>query len=152
MHWVAADTTIMYRTWIAAVVSVVVVACGSSTDGSASFGQVTAPPSVDGAAAAPSESATSGPGPEYDVYLAAVAQTLGGTRFEALPFEEPELFAATGLLLCERREDGVVEDDIIVEYLTDLTDGDPALADDDQLVLAGALMGAAETALCPNLK
>ncbi len=156
IRWVAADTTSMQRTRIAAVLvsAVVVAACGSATDGPASVVPEATSVPVDGDAVAstvpPAGSTTTVPaGPEYDVFLAAVGETLEGTRFEGLPFEEPEVFAATGLLLCERLEDGVVEDQVIVEYLSELADGDLTLADDDQLVLAGALMGAAETALCP---
>lgn len=89
-----------------------------------------------------------GPPPEYDVFLAAMSVALEGTRFEATPFEDPELFAATGLLMCERIEAGINEDDVVFEYLTELTDGEAGSADDDQLVLAGALLGAATEALC----
>ncbi len=89
-------------------------------------------------------------GPDYDVFLAAVADTLIGTRFEGLPYEEPELFAATGLVLCERMESGAIVGEVVFEYLGELTEEDPASADDDQLTLAGALTGASQQALCPN--
>lgn len=89
-------------------------------------------------------------GPDYEVFLAAVADTLDGTRFEELPFDEAELFAATGLVLCEQLEEGAVSGDVVFDYLTQLTSGNAASADDDQLVLAGALMGAAGEALCPD--
>ena len=89
-------------------------------------------------------------GPDYDVFLAAIADTLIGTRFEALPYEEPELFAATGLLLCERIDSGAIVDEVVFEYLGELTGEDPASADDDQLTLAGALTGASQQALCPT--
>ncbi len=39
---------------------------------------------------------------------------------------------------------------MVFDYLTQLTGGDPASADDDQLILAGTLMGAAGEALCPD--
>jgi len=74
-----------------------------------------------------------------------------GTRFEDGPFEDPEIFAATGLLLCERMETGAIGGEVVFEYLTELSDGDPALADDDQLALAGALIGSAGEALCPQI-
>lgn len=88
-------------------------------------------------------------GPSYDVFLAAVAESVVGTRFEGAPFDDPEIFTATGLLMCERVTAGFGPDEVILEYLTELTGGRPAGADDDQLVLAGALFGAAEVALCP---
>ncbi len=87
-------------------------------------------------------------GPAYDVYLAAVADVLVGTRFENAPYDDPELFAATGLLVCERLAGGQSADDFVFEYLTELTGGDAASADDDQLVLVGAIVGAATEALC----
>ena len=89
--------------------------------------------------------------PEYDVFLAAVAQTVEGTGFEDVPFDNPELTVATGLLLCERLAAGAEVDDVVVDYLAELTDGDVTRADDDQLTLTGALMGAATEALCPEL-
>ena len=107
----------------------------------------------------PSESATafeiepldpSLPAPQYDVFLAAVAVAVEGTRFKEAPFDDPEVFAATGLLICERLRDGAQSDDVVFDYLTELTEGDPSNADDDQLALAGALMGAATEALCPD--
>lgn len=88
--------------------------------------------------------------PSYEVFLAAVAESVIGTRFEDAAFEEPEIFAATGLLMCERLAAGFEPDEVALEYLTELTGGDPADADDDQLVLAGALLGASEVALCPQ--
>jgi hypothetical protein len=88
-------------------------------------------------------------GPAYDVFIAAVAHAVIGTRFEDSPFEEPEIFVSTGLLMCERLSAGFGPDEVTLEYLTELTGGDPSDADDDQLVLTGALLGAAEVALCP---
>ncbi len=90
--------------------------------------------------------------PEYDVFLAAVAETVEGTEFEDVSFDNPELTVATGLLLCERLAEGADVDEIVVDYLAELTDGDVASADDDQLTLTGALVGAATEALCPELK
>lgn len=89
--------------------------------------------------------------PEYDVFLAAVAETVEGTGFDGVPFDDPELTVATGLLLCERLSDGADVDEIVVDYLAELTDGEVATADDDQLTLTGALVGAATEALCPEL-
>ena len=89
--------------------------------------------------------------PEYDVFLAAVAETVEGTVFEDVPFDNPELTVATGLLLCERLAGGADVDEVVVDYLAELTEGDVAQADDDQLTLTGALTGAATEALCPEL-
>lgn len=88
--------------------------------------------------------------PSYEVFLAAVAEAVVDTRFANVPFDEPEITVATGLALCEAIAAGEDPDDIIVEFLADLTDGPPTDADNDQLVLTGALIGAAESALCPD--
>lgn len=89
-------------------------------------------------------------GPEYDVFLAALDSALEGTRFEETVFEDPEVVASSGLLLCERLDAGLSQEEVVVEYLAELTDGDVERADDDQLTLAGALVGAAVEALCPQ--
>ena len=86
------------------------------------------------------------------MFLAAVAVAVQGTRFEEVPFEDPEVVAATGLLMCEQMRDGVSSASIVFDYLSELTQGNPADSDDDQLVLAGALTGAAIEALCPDQK
>lgn len=99
---------------------------------------------------APSSTAVEAHTPAYDVFLAAVADTLEGTRFDGAPFEDPEVFAATGLLFCERMVQGAAGEQVVVEYLSELAGGDATLADGDQLVLSGALMGAATETLCPQ--
>lgn len=88
--------------------------------------------------------------PSYEVFLAAVAEATVDTRFADVPFDEPEITVATGLALCEAITDGDDPEDVIIEFLADLTGGQPTDADDDQLVLTGALIGAAESALCPD--
>ncbi len=140
---------------------VLTMACASTEPGSTTEATVGPPETTVAAVPAatttePAASASSSEmaarpveGPEYDVFLAAVADTLGGTRFAELPFEDPEVFVATGLLLCEELEQGASANDVVADYLGELAGDDPALADDDQLILAGALLGAAETALCP---
>lgn len=89
-------------------------------------------------------------GPSYDVYLAAVAEAVSDTRFVDVPFSQPELTVATGLALCEALAAGEDTDAVLADFLTQLTDGEPSAADEDQLVLSGALLGAAETALCAD--
>lgn len=89
-------------------------------------------------------------GPQYDIFLAAVDAALEGTRFADTALEDPEVVAASGLLLCERLDAGLTQDEVVIEYLDELTDGGAAQADDDQLTLAGALVGAAVEALCPQ--
>lgn len=138
------------------VLGLVLVACGSgdaSTDEAPATAAVAPSTTSTSVAADPDEDdrETVVIAPEYDVFLAAVAETVEGTAFEGVPFDEAELTVATGLLLCERLADGADVDEIVVDYLAELTDGDVASADDDQLTLTGALVGAATEALCPEL-
>ena len=128
----------------------VLTACGASgglESGSPETAAIESAVSAD-TTAAPSPAVEQ---PEYDVFLAAVAETVMGTDYEGVPFDSPELTVATGLLLCERLAGGAETDEVVLEYLSELTDGDVTQADDDQLTLTGALIGAATEALCPEL-
>lgn len=98
----------------------------------------------------PSTTSAQGVQPAYDVFLAAVAEAVEGTRYSETPFESPEVVVSTGLALCEAIGDGQDPDSVVFQYLSELVGGSPEEADDDQLVLVGALIGAAETALCPD--
>lgn len=90
--------------------------------------------------------------PAYDVFLAAVAEAAEGTRYADTPFESPEVVVSTGLALCEAIADGQDPNSVVFEYLSALVGGSPDEADDDQLVFVGAVIGAAETALCPDAR
>jgi hypothetical protein len=133
----------------------IVTACASSTEvdatvpaSSPTSTQTTTTPAT--TALPPEMTTTSAMNPEYDVFLAAVATALEGTRYVNEPFDNPEVVASTGLLFCERIAAGDTPDEVAYEYLTDLTGGDASAADDDQLALAGAILGAATEALCPQ--
>lgn len=91
---------------------------------------------------------TQGAQPAYDVFLAAVAEAAEGTRYADTPFESPEVVVSTGLALCEAIAAGEDPDAVVFEYLSALVGGSPDEADEDQLIFVGALIGAAETALC----
>lgn len=86
--------------------------------------------------------------PAYDVFLAAVAEAVEGTWYAETPFDHPEVVVSTGLVMCEALDEGLSPDEVVLEYLSDLTSADPTTASEDQLVLAGALIGGAEAALC----
>ena len=88
--------------------------------------------------------------PVYDVFLAAVAETIEDTRFADVALEEPELTVAAGLAICEAIVEGENPDAIVAEFVSELAGGQPELADEDQLILTGAILGAAEIALCPD--
>lgn len=141
------------RPWLIAALLALTACAGTSSPATATAIEPseTVPPAPTTAAAVTSTTSTETTvpaGPAYDVYLAAVADVVAETRFADAPYDDPELFAATGLLVCERLAAGQSADDFVFEYLTELTGGDAASADDDQLVLVGAIVGAATEALC----
>jgi hypothetical protein len=83
------------------------------------------------------------------VFIATLEELLAGTSYEGEALNEPDVFVATGRLFCERLDDGDSVDDLLTAYLDQLAGG-VDIATDDELVLAGALLGAAVAALCPN--
>ncbi|MFH1331078.1 MAG: DUF732 domain-containing protein [Actinomycetota bacterium] len=149
------------------VVALLVAACGSSTSGSgnvpealegttsSSGGSLTT--SSAPTTAAPSTSAgTTTAAPfastvEEDLvgFLATLEELLVGTSYEGEALNEPDVFVATGRLFCERLDKSDSADDVLSAYLDELAGGVGA-ASDDELVLAGALLGAAVGALCPE--
>ena len=50
--------------------------------------------------------------PDYDVFIAAIADAVIGTRFEEAPYQEPEVFVSTGLLMCKRLAAGFTSDEV----------------------------------------
>ncbi|NQV07864.1 DUF732 domain-containing protein [bacterium] len=82
------------------------------------------------------------------VFIATVEELVVGTSFEGEALNEPDLFVATGRYFCERLDQGDTPDDVLVAYLDEMAGG-VDVATDDQLVLAGALLGAAVGVLCP---
>ncbi len=88
--------------------------------------------------------------PAYDVFLVAVAEAVADTRFADVAFDDPDITVAAGLAVCEAISAGEDPDEIIAEFAADLTGGESERADDDQIRLTGAILGAAERALCPH--
>ena len=82
-------------------------------------------------------------------FIATLEELLAGTSYEGEALNEPDVFVATGRLLCERLDRGDDLDDVLSAYLDQLAGG-VAIATDDELVLTGALLGAAAGALCPQ--
>lgn len=81
-------------------------------------------------------------------FVADVEELLVDTEYEDLVAEDPEVFIATGLLFCERLDGGVSPEDLLIEYVGNLTGDDIAAADDDTLTLAGSILGTAVGYLC----
>jgi len=82
------------------------------------------------------------------VFIATVEEMLAGTAYEGDASNEPELFLATGWLFCDWLDEDDTPDEALTRYLEELAGG-VDFATDDQLVLAGALLGAAVSVLCP---
>ena len=147
------------RILLACALVAVLPACGSgdvSSTTTASETEASVAASVSttttaGETASPSTTDASDDGfePAYDVFLAAVAETVEDTRFAGVALEEPELTVATGLAICEAIAGGEDPDAIVAEFVSELAGGQLDVVDDDQLTLTGAILGAAETALCP---
>ena len=83
------------------------------------------------------------------VFIATLEELLVGTSYEGEALNEPDVFVATGRLFCERLDDGDSIDEVLTAYLDELAGG-VDIATDDELVLVGALLGAAVGALCPE--
>jgi hypothetical protein len=81
------------------------------------------------------------------VFIAAVEETLTGTSYEGAALADPDVFVATGRLFCDQLDAGDDIDTVLARYLTELAGGVDA-AGDDELVLAGAVLGAATVSLC----
>ena len=135
------------------ITALVLVACGGA---SATTTVTDADPVLDDAASTTAVvvvTDTTAPAVTADdatvIFVAAVEATLVGTAYEGAALESPEVFVATGRLLCERLDAGDTVREVLSDYLDELAGGADR-AGDDQLVLAGAVLGAAAVTLCPH--
>ena len=83
-------------------------------------------------------------------YLANVEELLAGTAYEDAVAEDPEIFVATGFLFCDQLAGGEAPADVLRVYIETLTDGDIEDAGDDDVTLAGTILGTAVGQLCPE--
>lgn len=89
-------------------------------------------------------------GVDLATYVSAVEDVLAGTSYEGEALEAPEVFAATGVLFCERLTSGSTPDEIITEYVETLIDGPIEQAAEDDLVMAGGVLGVGVVTMCPQ--
>ena len=91
-------------------------------------------------------------GDELDLvtYVAAIEDSLAGTKYEGEAYEAPEIFLATGALFCEQLDTGVTPDGVVTGYIETLTGSSIAEAADDELVMAGGVLGVGVATLCPQ--
>ena len=81
-------------------------------------------------------------------FLVAVDTQLGETAYAGEAMNAPEVFLATGQFFCERLDGGDTVDELLSDYVAQLSGVPIADAPDDDLVLAGSVLGAAVANLC----
>ena len=82
-------------------------------------------------------------------FVAAVDELLAETAYADAVFDAPEVFVATGWLLCDELKQGIDPAQALTVYIETITGDNIDAADDDTLVLAGTLLGTAVGYLCP---
>lgn len=98
----------------------------------------------------PEEPESAGSVPDLSVLIATIESATEGTSYEGAALEEPEVFIATAQLFCELLEGGMTADEVLSEYLDRLSEGDAADAADEEVRLAGVLLGASVEVVCPE--
>ncbi|MDH3426063.1 MAG: hypothetical protein OEM22_05250 [Acidimicrobiia bacterium] len=83
-------------------------------------------------------------------FIDGIEEALVGTAYEGAALEDPDVFLATGALFCEQLDAGIDADAVLVGYVEALTGGSVDEASDDDLVLAGSLLGVGVATLCPR--
>lgn len=83
-------------------------------------------------------------------YVAVIEHMLQGTTYEGAALASPDVFLATGALFCDQLDGGITSNEVLVGYLENLTGGSPDDASDDDLTMAGAVLGSGLATLCPH--
>ena len=83
-------------------------------------------------------------------YVAALEDALVGTAYEGEVLQSPEVFLATGALFCDQLDSGMTPDEVLTLYLETLTNGPVERAVDDDLAMAGGVLGVGVVTLCPQ--
>jgi hypothetical protein len=83
-------------------------------------------------------------------YVATIEDLLAGTAYEGRALEAPEVFLATGALFCDQLDAGVSSDEVLTRYIENLTGGSVDDAANDDLTMAGAVLGTGLVTLCPQ--
>lgn len=137
------------------VLALALGAAGCGTDGPAAGGPTaTADPQPTTTVPGPSPSTTTTadavPAPDLTVFVAAVDAVLADTSYEGTALTEAELFIATGQLFCELLDAGATSDEVLADHLDALTDAHGGALSDDDVLAAGAVMGASVEVICPQ--
>jgi hypothetical protein len=88
--------------------------------------------------------------PDYAALIATVESAVEGTSYEGAALEDPEVFIATAELFCDLLDEGMTREELLTEYLDRLSDGGAVEVDDDDGLMAGALLGASIEIVCPE--
>ena len=83
-------------------------------------------------------------------YVATIESLLEGTKYAGRALAAPDVFLATGGLFCDQLDAGRSSDEVLTKYLETLTGGDVADASDDDLAMAGAVLGTGLVTMCPH--
>ena len=83
-------------------------------------------------------------------YVAVIEHMLEGTSYQGAALASPDIFLATGALFCNQLDTGITSDKVLAGYLETLTGGSPDDASDDDLTMAGAVLGTGLATLCPH--
>ena len=159
-----ADSVVVMRVLaIPVVVCLLVSACSGSTTQSTEVSQYS-PTSASDAGKSMSQDPTSSPTsvagasqadePSVGVgvveFVEVLDEFLADTTYTDAVIDDPEVFVATGLLLCERLDDGDNPIGLLAEYISTFHDGDPDDAPEELLDLSGWLLGTSVGYLCPQ--
>jgi hypothetical protein len=88
--------------------------------------------------------------PDLSVLIATIEAAMEGTSYEGAALEEPEVFIATAQLFCELLDRGMTADEVLGAYLDHLSESGAADATEEEVRLAGALLGVSVEVVCPE--
>lgn len=83
-------------------------------------------------------------------YVATIESLLEGTKYAGRALAAPDVFLATGGLFCDQLNAGKSSDEVLTKYLETLTGGEVDDASDDDLAMAGAVLGTGLVTMCPH--
>ena len=83
-------------------------------------------------------------------FVAAIDQLLAETDYAGAAIADPDVFVATGWLLCDQLDKGISAPQVLTGYVETMAGTNIDAATDDTLVLAGTLLGTSVGYLCPE--
>jgi len=83
-------------------------------------------------------------------YVEVMEDMLTGTAYAGEVLEAPEVFLATGALFCDQLDADMSPNTVLTQYIETLTGQAVDQAADDDLIMAGAVLGVGVVTLCPH--